>query len=447
MRAFCDRLRSFFHKLRGGGGRARMARQAGLVTGGNGIASIISLSNTALIAFALGPSNFGIWALVLGIVGVATALLGFRTADALTAHLGRYSRLQRLRPRLAVILSAALQIELGVAATTMIVLLALTSVLRAGFHLPVNAERLIFFVAMNGVFSAVGTIWQPVERAQGRIVMVAVAVVITPACSLLLNGTFWLMGKLTVDAVALNFMIAGLAYGTLSVLGIVRYFRREGFALRTLLRPFRPRLERSIRPFLHMSFFGFWSATLSAIIRQADVLLLGALSIHAEVGIYRFAKSFAAPLDLLAGSLNTVIFYDLSQALSARDGPKFRQIVRNSLWLTIPLDLIGALMIATVYLLHLETLLGAYQGSFDCFAILFIGRSVALIFFWIVPSALALRAVRTILVTSIINTVIFIAIAGVAVHAYGARGAAIALSGALILGNGLLFAAMRKRLP
>lgn len=181
------------------------------------------------------------------------------------------------------------------------------------------------------------------------------------------------------------------------------------------------------------------ASSISSLVKDADILILGFFRAENEVGIYRVAKSIASLFSNISSSLGLIVYYDFSKLIDRNQYCELKKIIRK---LSIITSIFSVFLVILAYLFGRDLLVLLYSEKFsdayDVFIIMFIGIMLSLCVFWAPQLILALNKPEIQTKISIINLFVFYALGGVTTYYYGALGTAICMSFIWFLGYFLL---------
>jgi PST family polysaccharide transporter len=181
-----------------------------------------------------------------------------------------------------------------------------------------------------------------------------------------------------------------------------------------------------LREVLRFTVYVDASSLVSTVVKQADVLILGALAGSVAAGQYRLAKQISAGAASLAGSLQAWLYPRLATASGARDEDQFRQLLRRA---TLLLGVPGAaltLVALPILPAFVRMTAGAeFTGAIVPAQLLTAGAALSTLFLVFRPAYLAAGHVRTFLtivtMTSVLCLVGFVVVS----DPWGADGVAV----------------------
>ncbi|HEX5416394.1 MAG TPA: oligosaccharide flippase family protein [Chloroflexota bacterium] len=332
-----------------------VSRQWATVAGGNLARLGLGFLASVLIARALGPADFGIFAVLAAISNIVGAVADFGLTDAavkrIASALADDPDTARLRA------GAFVWLRLG---TTVVIVLTgcLIALLLPASRLPRADLRNLLLLALLGVAATAlsGIVAALLQASQhfGRLTIVGFS---NAGLTALFAAILFLVGQLNLLSAL---VVLGIGTSLISCAVGARLLPNHGFPAPPKRAAFRDEARELFR-------FGRWlgvSNAFAMLTAQLDVLLLGHWVPPASVGVYALALNLATKVDIVNSSLYTVLL----PTVSSLAGPgAVRRYIRRGV--------LRSALIA-VALLPLLVLVGpfvtvfygsAYQGAIPLF--------------------------------------------------------------------------------
>jgi O-antigen/teichoic acid export membrane protein len=398
--------------------RLRLISVAHLLSG-NGANAVVMAISTTIAARTLGPAAFGILALVLTVGRVSERILRFESWQPLIRFAAQPD-VERDPVRMSELMLYGLMLDVGSALLAALLTVAVGYAIGPLIHLAPQDMRLVAIYA----------------------VAIAVNVRGMPTAALRINGQFRTLAYVQLFASSLQAGLALLAMFTgVGLLGFVliwtavdiidaALFVYMGF--RTLRILDIPNPIFAARHGLAAKFPGFmsfaWSTNISSTLRtftqEADTLLVSIFAGTNAAGFYHIAKRFAKVGQQVGAMIQMVVYPDMAKLWASAQHAAFRRITAR-----VQMVLAGAgLGILGVTWLGGQLLIRvAFGEEFAAAYPLLLTQLVAVVLIMhAAPSRSALLAMnqpRLVLVTAVIATALFFAVAFYALPRYGAIGA------------------------
>jgi O-antigen/teichoic acid export membrane protein len=384
--------------------------------------AVLSLGNVLIVARALGPTGRGDVVFLITIAILSSQVASLSVSEAISVHAGTSPE---RRPSLASN-AAVLAAVLGLATVAALVLLVL-GIPGIGPHLSVS----LWALALAAIAPLILQEYlSRLAMAEYRFPIANAAFLVPAAVQVVVNGSLYAAGELTVTRAMLAWVCGQLLALALLVVGVLR--SGAGFG-----RP-DPALGRNMVGFglkAHGSRSLMWGNY------RLDQWLVGALAGSRELGLYSVAVAWAEGLFLLPQAIAIIQRPDLVRDDPATAGRRAATGVRMATVASVPLVL--GLVLAAPFLC--EKVFGAaFAGSVDMLRLLAVGG------FGIVAAKLlgsALIAQRRPLLETIATGgafVVTVVLDVVLIPGHGGLGAAIASSTAYTVG-GMLVAVIASR--
>jgi O-antigen/teichoic acid export membrane protein len=313
-------LKSLLRQLQGDGLKAQMLKGAGGSAGLQAVNLVLTLISGVLLARALGPENYGIYAFVLSVItllslpakaGLPTLLIREIAKNQLSQKWGLMRGLLRLSNRFA------LGYSLMAVAVAAICLFWFSgggqSAQAETFYWALLLLPLMAFDAVRA-----GTLrgLRLVLRAQ------LPEQIVRPLVLIILVGTLLLFGTELTPIIAIQFNLAGAF--TAFILGsllLIKSFPQNAVSAKA---------EYTIRPWaaslLPLSLF----AGLKLLDSQISILFLGFLGTKEEVGLFRVAATGAALVSFGLQAVNMALAPQVARLYGAGETEKLQKLVTLS---------------------------------------------------------------------------------------------------------------------
>ena len=179
-----------------------------------------------------------------------------------------------------------------------------------------------------------------------------------------------------------------------------------------------------------------FNETLSLVVKNIDILILGYFRAASEVGFYRLAKNFVEMLTLLSSSIYTVIYPQFSRLWADNKIREFKDLIKR---ITIFMGIL-ALPIAAVMFLGAPWIINVFIGA-GFFPVVFAVRVMiwgfitAVVFLWVRPVFLSMGKPGVLTVINIFNAVIMIILSLIFVPKFGYLASAVIYTYPYIAGH------------
>ncbi len=418
----------------------RLFRNSGILLLGAGLNAGISLVQSVLVAGILGPEGLGVVAGALALPTLCAGLLGFRTSEALSslytsrAAEGDSAACGRL-------LAGSLAADLVSALVTFAccALLYATSVFPKG--LAGEGEFLTLLYCGVFLFLPFITLGTAILRESNRYKWLSIVPVLASLAQLMWVAFYAHFGTLTPLFVVLSYFVAqGCQALIFIVLGLRLVKFRVGVSAQDVISHLLRGSFFKERAFISVLRASYFSGSLTAIIKNGDLVLLGAISGSAEVGCYRIAKQLVGLLQTAGASLSGVVFQDFNHHWArGESAEKMLWHVRRMMRFWGPL-VAGGVIAAWYAIPGVIDILygGAFAPAVSHFRILIFGIGVVTAFFWSQPLALSLGGWGLQSRVSLVAVAVFLVIGVGLAESLGARGVVIGVSASWATGT-LLF--------
>ncbi len=361
----------------------RLARNSSWGLASTAIEVTLSLAETALVARALGVSDYGRLALVIAAISSIKLLVDVRAWEGATRYLSEF--LAKREPALAL---ATLKLALLADALVGIVAYG-TTVGLAGllssrlFHQPA-LHGLIQWYALSLLLTAFNATAEAVLRVFDRFQDLAARRVVQAGWHLGLVAAVVLAGG-GMRGLILAYLLSDLA-GAAVLVGLAgrqvhqRLWLARAAARLSALRPY-------LREMLWFTTHTAVRATLK-LERQVGLLVLGYFCSPAEVGYYRLARRLGTSIQELSDPFYYAIFPEFARTWAGRQAELAQVVAR-----TAKAAALGALPLMLGGVLFAPELIRAWVGhayapAIGPFRVILVAMALAIATFWGTPAAL-----------------------------------------------------------
>jgi O-antigen/teichoic acid export membrane protein len=400
----------------------RLLRNAGKLVVADGIASLIALLQSIVLARALGAAGFGLLALVIVFVNVFNQVVDIRLWETVTKFVAEFhERRQHGHARAVIKLVYLLDAGTGVLAFVLVVLLAPVAAERI-FHRPEAAALMVCY----SVTLLIGTVNQTslaLLRVFNRFTTLSIELVVSTAVRFvalaLVASHSGAILPIIWTYVAVE-LVRALGLLVLGLRTTRRALAEPGPSGLGLLRP-------RLREFVGFSIHNSLTTWLAALIRQVDVLILAAFRGDAQVGYFRLAKQFAKLLLRLTDPVYQAIYPELVRLREQVDDlSEIRRFISQTMSRVLLLIVPATIMIGLGAPIIIEMTVGSeFLPAAAAVRIMAAGVLVNAALVWARP--LALTAGRPVVSTIafVVSAVVLVAGSALLVPRYGFLGSAV----------------------
>jgi len=359
------------------------------MTGMAGMA-VASLLQTALLARELGASGLGIIASVIAVSTITSALVSFRTTEAVTRWLSE-PMIKRSPRALSGLMSSALLAEVIPRAIASIALLASAPALALAFAESSANSTLFMLHGVTILLIVPQTVWMSLMREERRFALIAGLEAGTAFIRLGALALAAVSGHLTLLLAVVIVVIAALGKALYQTLQIRYSLRRRRCARLSLKAAWFGR--RKLSEFWKLMRSGYLASTFIAPFKYGDVLLLGAFTSTTDVGLYKAAKTIVTLLQTACNTLATVMFQDMNDALRAGRTDHLRLILVRITKMWAPILILLVVVSIPVAPISADFIFGRdFVSGVPIFYVLLMGAIPGLLTFWSIQLAIATDA-------------------------------------------------------
>ncbi len=432
--------------------------QASKILAGQWLSMPLSFVESILVARLLGAGALGEWALVMATFSICAVLVSFRTSESLTRHLvsanNENDDIQKVR-----LVGVSLVIELMTAIAISIIGIGIAFL--SDYYIADSGslnEGLVYVAAAIMLARAPNAVWITIERAKHSFWRIGFVPLIEnlirlPFVMLFVLASAQLDGKFGVTDVNLFLSIdthnsqdywlivyaficccAAWVTTAVKVLSIRKWWKQHTFPMSISL--FVEWRDPQLVSYWELMRAGFISGSLSGIVKNIDIMVLGMWASDSDVGVYRVAKNLSIAAQAAGSSISTASFQNISEyVLKNGIQETYRNLINTSKGL-FPIIFIMYLSLFVLLWLFLPTLFGIeFMVARELLAIFLSGTLVSSSLFWIAPFMLAIKSARIYVMTTASTAIISMILMFILTPLWGSYGCATALASAWVIGH------------
>lgn len=396
-------------------------RHVGAITAANALGAALSFIQGILIARWLGPTEYGRVALIIAYPTLLWSFVGIKSVSVITRYVAVF-RAQGKDNELTATVKAGYLLDLLVSLLAFILVAVTAPWVSAslyqqgdiGWIMVAYAASFPAFVLTGGSW-AVLSAW---ERFRSLAIFeVARAVLKLGLVTVLVFAGFGASGAI------IGMAVAQASIGLLMMANVTFLLAKEGkgFWWRASLKPIG-----SIRKEL-LSFFG-WNyllVTLSGLIAQIPVMLLGRFRGPEEAGFYRLATSIVTVGSYVESSMGRVAYPVFSARYGTTDRESLKRSLRNwTLRAGLPVGVLLVLVISVLPVLVPWVFGPKYRPMIPGAQVLLLSAAVSAVFFWLNSFYYACGGISLWVKGYAIYTLLVIGLSWVVIHDGGFLGLA-----------------------
>jgi len=399
--------------------RHRLAEWASLVAVSQYIAAALNMVTSVLMARLLGPTNYGLAALAVAYPALLWSFVSVKSMSVITRYVAIF-RTKRDPEKLKGIIKLGYGLDFFVSLFAL-VLVAISSewVSKNFYRQPQLAWLMVIYACSFPFFSLIGTSWAILSSWE-RFRLLAIFEVLHAFFKLTLSA------GLIVAGLGMAGAVIGMGLAQAGA-GLIMMAAATDLLIREDLRAWWKASLRSVVPLKRelMGFFGwnYLSVTLSGLLVEVPMMLLGHFRGPEEAGFYRIALSIGTVGSYLEASLGRVIYPTLSGRWSLESEEKLiRALKRWTLKIGLPIS--GILIFTTILFPYLLPLLYgySYRSAVLGVQVIMLGVAISVAFFWLNSFYYASKRVHIWVVGYAIYTILVIGLGWLIVRPWGFLG-------------------------
>jgi O-antigen/teichoic acid export membrane protein len=287
---------------------------------GSKFQAVFLFIQSIIVARSLGVAQFGKWAIVVSLCGLAMNILTFRTVDVLGKFFVEL-RMKKDFVNLGLIIKKTLYLELFMRSLAMGLILVMALVAVNLFKGP-EGLLIYFFYGMSFFFQFIGAIWFCLERDNSNYRTIAVLSSFRALIRLLLIVVlFVVLQEITLLALSVSFFLSSLGIMTIKIIRSNKLLSDYGhLSLRIIfLSPRRssPGTYSVLREYWQFVKASYFSNFFSSIIKKMDILAIGYFFSSESVGLVRLAKNLSKFIQDFAINMAKPLYQEFNELISA----------------------------------------------------------------------------------------------------------------------------------
>lgn len=411
-----------------------LVKNSSWVFAANGYRAVLALAKSVVIARGLGAELYGHYVLIFAFVVTVQEFFNLNVGSALIKFGADYRSVGRL-DKLAALVKAAVVACAVLGALSVAVVAGVSHLFYDAVIGVPGLEVYVVLYALVASTTFVNTVSQGLLRLFFRFKTNSLIFMATGTLDLIVMASVLMVYPHALEPFLVAMIAAKLADS--AILNVAAFwevrgeFRGQGRAPMRSLRDDR----RDIGSFVLQNSAG---RTLKTLMDRGDVLLLGAFSTSAQVGLYDIAKKLAFTVLRLTDPLERAIYPQLAELISADRSREARHLLKR---VTLGFGAASVLALAVAALTGEWVMATAYGSEFGAASALLLvhlaSASIMATLFWALPAVQSLNILGVRVRITAVAFVVCGLVAFVLAPPYGALGVALAvlLSKVLIFGD------------
>jgi O-antigen/teichoic acid export membrane protein len=360
--------------------RHRLAEGASLLAISQYVGAALNMVTNILIARLLGPTDYGLVALAVAYPTMLWSFVSVKSISVITRYVAIF-RARREPEKLKGLVKLGYSLDFFVSLIGL-TLVAISSwwVSERFYRQPHLAWLMVVYAGSFPLFSLAGNSWAVLSSWE-RFRLLAIFEVLQPFLKLCLTVGFIVAG-LGVSGVVIGMGLAQASIGLTMMIATTDLLLCEGFGAwwKASLKPVVS-LKRELMGFLGWNYL---LVTLSGLVVQLPVMLLGRLRGPEEAGFYRIALNIATVGSYLETSLGRVTYPFLSAWWSSEGEERIVRTLKG--WtLKVGLPISATIVLVTILFPWLLPLLFGhdYRPAVPGVQVIMLGIAISATFFWL----------------------------------------------------------------
>jgi len=387
-----------------------------------------------LLANVLGPAGLGKWAIVQAVFFTIGSLLSFRTSEALTRYLIKARKKSQIKLQ-GKLLTAALTTDILVFFLITVIGVMVSVVFTKLISVDEKIPELVFVIfGLSFLPKFAANTWVSIARIENQFWRLSFLQFITSFARVLILFFLALYGVLNLYFLSIVHTTVAFLVGAYQLRSVISWIKM--CSIPPIIYSTHILKSHELKDYRSLLFVGFITSSLSSVIKNLDILILGAWRQPEEVGWYKLAKSLVGSLQSASSALNQVVFLNLSELAEQSTLHNAMLYINKNLkymWLIfLGLYVVGGM----IFWLYTPYIYGsAFEQTTQLLPILLFGSFISAIFFWTNSMLVAFEMFRGLLLLSIASSIYAIVLFFTLTPQYGYFGTAAALSSTWALGH------------
>jgi O-antigen/teichoic acid export membrane protein len=377
---------------------SRFVRQVGALWTAQAIVAAAAVVQGVLVARWLGPTSFGVAALIVAVPSLVFTFMDARASEAAVRYLGEFQE-QGDAARAGAFCKLGMGLDLTAATATLLIVAATA---------PWAAEHVVHDSSTVGLLLVYGVamvIRAPAATSEAVLVTLtefrqlaalqAVSAVVRAALVVALVGGGHGIGGMVWGSAA-GMVLEGALMVVAASLAARRAWGGVWWSARLGL------LRERAKEIAHFVLWSDAGSLLGVVAKQLDLILVGAFAGSTQAGYYRLARSLGSLGGFVVGPVQSVLYQRFAKLRGAGDRAGLAAATRRAvLWVSAPLAAAGLLAIPFVPWVVVNLAGPGYGPAVGLSQIMVLLDVTWFLFLWVRPLVLTLGEVRLWAVTGL----------------------------------------------
>ena len=418
--------------------RDKFAQDTGVLMLSKVFSAVLSFVQGIYVASILGPKQYGVALLIIGVPTLFFKTVDARTSAAVVMFISQFQTENKIK-RVLAMCKLGYYVDIGIATITIFLVILLSAWAEKHIVHESDVAGLMIIFSTIYVAKALEGTSIAVLSVIGRFRHIAITEIISRLLGFTAVLGFVLMGwgvKGVVFGRMVEYGILGIGVSLWAALFIKRKWGQLWFKAK--LRNIAVYRRKIFRYLLYSEL----NELIGTITKEADLLILGALGGATEAGFYGLAKRLTGSVHLIVDPLQKVVLPKISKLWAESDFIHLRIQIKHYLkMIGFPLGIVTIFTIPFIGLFVRHVVGSEYAPAIIVTQIFLIGAAFWLMCFWVRPLYFAMSRVKALFVfASIQNGIALIGYYLVATQwgAFGMAGVSV-IAGTMTLGMQLVY--------
>ncbi|BAQ62676.1 membrane protein [Geminocystis sp. NIES-3708] len=359
-----------------------MKHSSYLFAGGIG-SMVLRFAQNIFVARALGAELLGVWSTIVSFSVIVSSFFAFRTQEALTRYLVEF-RIKNESEKIRLLLATAIITDIASNIIPFLFIVIFSPIIATNLAQGQAQPILFILYATSFLARSFDNTWYCVARDLKRLGKQSLRQIVITFVQVALISILYFVQLLNLYTMTILISFISIV-NFIVVIIFLNQELKEGYNIKIMSLPWHNYFKsfRQLNQFWNFMFSTYISTTFSSLIKNIDILILGAFTSNKEVGIYQLAKTLSSFLQVGTQSLTSIIYQDFNELIANRQTQKIiQELKRISLKLIPILTLTMILVFLLIYPFILFFYGEEFIKSYPLFIIISLAFTVSLILFW-----------------------------------------------------------------
>lgn len=353
---------------------------------------VLRFVQNIFVARALGAESLGVWSTIVSFSVIVSSFFAFRTQEALTRYLVEF-RIKNELEKIRLLLATAIITDVTSNIIPFLFIVIFSPLIAANLAQGQAQPILFILYATSFLARSFDNTWYCVARDLKRLGKQSFRQIFITFVQVALISLLYFVKLLNLYTMSVMISFISIV-NFIVVIIFLNQELKEGYNIKIMSLPWHNYFQsfRQLNQFWSFMTSTYISTTFSSLIKNIDILILGAFTSNKEVGVYQLAKTLSSFLQVGTQSLTSIIYQDFNELIANGQTQKIvQELKRISLRLIPFLSVVMILILLSTYPFILFVYGEEFITSYPLFAIICLGFAISFILFWAQPLILSLN--------------------------------------------------------